>query len=59
MIKRLLVGAALGVWGKKLYDEGRLDPYIAKAKSKVDSYAGTDTAAAGPAKAKPATTPAA
>ena len=35
MIKRLLVGAALGVFGKKLYDEGKLDPYIEKAKQKL------------------------
>jgi hypothetical protein len=35
MIKRLLIGAVLGVIGKKMYDEGRLDPYIAKAKDKL------------------------
>ena len=36
MIKRLLIGVVLGVLGKKLYDDGKLDPYIAKAKSKLD-----------------------
>ena len=36
MIKRLLVGAVLGILGKKFYDEGKLDPYIAKAKAKLD-----------------------
>lgn len=51
MIKRLVIGAALGVLGKKLYDEGRLDPYIAKAKEKVDGLAaagGTTTATKAP-----------
>ena len=36
MIKRLLIGAVLGFVGKKFYDEGKLDPYIAKAKAKLD-----------------------
>lgn len=36
MIKTLLVGVALGYVGKKLYDEGKLDPYIAKAKDKLE-----------------------
>ncbi len=36
MIKRLLIGAALGFFGKKLYDERKLDPYIVKAKAKFD-----------------------
>ncbi len=36
MIKILLIGAALGVLGKKLYDEGKLDPYMTKAKSRLD-----------------------
>ncbi|MCW2338620.1 hypothetical protein M2337_002853 [Sphingobium sp. B2D3A] len=33
MMKTLLAGAAIGYFGKKLYDEGKLDPYIARAKS--------------------------
>ena len=36
MIKRLLIGTVLGVLGKKFYDEGRLDPYIARARSELD-----------------------
>jgi hypothetical protein len=36
MIKTLLAGAALGYFGRKLYEEGKLDPLIAKAKSKLD-----------------------
>lgn|GEM_PF-2548766 len=46
MIKRLLVGAALGFLGKKLYDEGKLDPYIAKAKDKLDTFSASDPMAA-------------
>lgn len=46
MIKRLLIGAALGVFGKKLYDEGKLDPYIAKAKAKLDEQGLTGKGAA-------------
>ena len=47
MIKRLLIGAALGVFGKKLYDEGKLDPYIEKAKEKLaeQGFHGRSTAA--------------
>ena len=41
MIKRLVIGAALGVLGKKLFDEGKLDPYIAKAKAKLDEHGAT------------------
>ena len=36
MIKRMLIGAVLGFLGKKFYDEGKLDPYIAKAKAKLE-----------------------
>jgi hypothetical protein len=43
MIKRLLIGAVLGVLGKKFYDEGKLDPYIAKAKAKFDEQGLTGT----------------
>lgn len=32
MIKTLVVGAALGVMGKKLYDQGKLDPWIDRAR---------------------------
>ena len=35
MIKTLIVGAVLGYYGKKLYDEGKLDPYLAEAKDKL------------------------
>lgn len=45
MIKRLLIGAVLGVLGKKLYDEGKLDPYIAKAKAKLDESGVTGASA--------------
>ncbi len=36
MIKTLLTGAVLGIVGKKLYDEGKLDPFIAKVKAKAE-----------------------
>lgn len=36
MIKTLLAGAALGYFGRKLYEEGKLDPFLAKAKSRLD-----------------------
>ena len=39
MLRTLLAGAALGFIGKKLYDEGKLDPYIAKAKGKLGDIA--------------------
>jgi hypothetical protein len=42
MIKRLLIGAVLGVVGKKLYDQGKLDPYIAKAKATLLEQGLTD-----------------
>lgn len=35
MIRNLLIGAALGYVGKKLFDEGKLDPYIAQVKDKL------------------------
>jgi hypothetical protein len=35
MLKTLITGAALGYLGKKLYDEGSLDPYISRAKEKL------------------------
>ena len=49
MIKRLLIGAAIGVFGKKLYDEGKLHPFIAKAKAKLDE-SGLAPASSEPAK---------
>ena len=38
MIRNLLVGAALGFIGKKLYDNGTLDPYIVRAKGALDEF---------------------
>lgn len=35
MLKTLLAGAVLGYLGKRLYDEGKLQPYIAKAKTRL------------------------
>jgi len=57
MIKRFILGAALGAFGKKLYDEGRLDPYIARAKEKFSGLA-ADEAGTVPRRssAKPAAT---
>jgi hypothetical protein len=51
MINRLLVGAVLGVIGKKLYDEGKLDPYIARAKAKLEEQGLTAESATSPNKA--------
>jgi hypothetical protein len=48
MIKTLLAGAAIGYFGKKLYDEGKLDHYIAMAKDKVDEFSGTRTGTGAP-----------
>lgn len=38
MLKTLITGAALGYLGKKLYDEGTLDPYIARAREALNDY---------------------
>lgn len=38
MLKTLITGAALGYLGKKLYDEGSLDKYIALGKEKLAEY---------------------
>ncbi len=35
MLKTLLAGAVLGYFGKKLYDGGKLQPYIAKARTRL------------------------
>jgi hypothetical protein len=45
MIRQLLVGAALGFIGKKLYDKGALDPYIARAKEAFDQAQAPDSKA--------------
>lgn len=51
MIKGLLVGAAIGYFGKKLYDDGKLDPYLERARSKLEEAGGTAGSAV-PAAAK-------
>lgn len=38
MLKTLLTGMVLGVVGKKLYDEGKLDPLIEKLQAKAEEY---------------------
>jgi hypothetical protein len=45
MIRKLLVGAALAFIGKKLYDKGALDPYIARAKEAFDQAQVSDSKA--------------
>jgi hypothetical protein len=44
MIKRLLTGIVLGYYGKKLLDDGKLDPLISRAKSLL--YPPSDAVAA-------------
>ncbi len=48
MIKTLLAGAAIGYFGKKFYDEGKLDPYIARAKDKFDELSAKSADARAP-----------
>lgn len=36
MLKTLLTGVVMGVVGKKLYDEGKFDPLIAKIQAKAE-----------------------
>lgn len=36
MLKTLLTGVVLGVVGKKLYDEGKFDPLIAKIQAAAE-----------------------
>ena len=36
MIRALLAGAVIGIIGKKLFDEGKLDPYIETLQSKAE-----------------------
>jgi hypothetical protein len=38
MIKALLAGAVIGIVGKKLFDEGKLDPYVESLKSKAEEF---------------------
>jgi hypothetical protein len=38
MIKALLAGAVIGIVGKKLFDEGKLDPYVESFKSKAEEF---------------------
>jgi hypothetical protein len=52
MLKTLLAGATLGYLGKKLYDEGKLDPYVEKAKSKLNALSGNSEPVIPPATKK-------
>jgi len=36
VIRALLAGAVIGIIGKKLFDEGKLDPYIETLQSKAE-----------------------
>lgn len=38
MIKALLAGAVIGIVGKKLFDEGKLDPYVESLTSKAEEF---------------------
>jgi len=52
MIGKLLVGVALGFVGKKLYDEGKLDPYLNRAREKLDEFSKQDAPSDAPGKVK-------
>ena len=56
MIKTLLAGAVLGIVGKKLYDEGKLDPFIAKVKATAEEQGLTGETGKGAAPAAEAST---
>ncbi|MBO9576411.1 MAG: hypothetical protein J7494_11775 [Sphingobium sp.] len=49
MIKTLIVGAALGFFSKKLYDEGKFDPYLSRMKETIDGIAQRRSSDAPPA----------
>jgi hypothetical protein len=56
MIRTILVGAVLGFIGKKLYDNGSLDPLIAKASERAEGFADALGVSPTKSKATPAST---